>query len=31
MHLANQLNTNAFDQPNVEEYKEATRRILSGK
>lgn len=31
MHLANMLNINAFDQPNVEEYKEATRRILSGK
>ncbi|MFA5997391.1 MAG: hypothetical protein WC791_02770 [Candidatus Paceibacterota bacterium] len=31
MHLANQLNINAFDQPNVESYKEATRRILSGK
>jgi len=31
MHLANQLNINAFDQPNVESYKEVTRRILSGK
>lgn len=31
MHLAHMLNINAFDQPNVEEYKEATRRILSGK
>lgn len=31
MHLARELNINAFDQPNVEEYKEATRRILSGK
>lgn len=31
MHLANLLNINAFDQPNVEEYKEATRRILGGK
>ncbi|MBI5798428.1 MAG: hypothetical protein HZB10_00665 [Candidatus Yonathbacteria bacterium] len=31
MHLANLLNINAFDQPNVEAYKEATRRILSGK
>ncbi|MFZ2303309.1 MAG: hypothetical protein WAV98_00780 [Minisyncoccia bacterium] len=31
MHLANLLHINAFDQPNVEEYKEATRRILSGK
>ncbi|MBI5400618.1 MAG: hypothetical protein HZB12_00665 [Candidatus Yonathbacteria bacterium] len=31
MHLANMLHINAFDQPNVEEYKEATRRILGGK
>jgi len=31
MHLANLLNINAFDQPNVEAYKEATRRILGGK
>lgn len=31
MHLANILNINAFDQPNVEAYKEATRRILGGK
>ena len=31
MHLANILNINAFDQPNVEAYKEATRRILAGK
>lgn len=30
MHLANSLNINAFDQPNVEAYKEATRRILKG-
>ena len=30
MHLANMLHINAFDQPNVEMYKEATRRILSG-
>lgn len=29
MHLAHLLHINAFDQPNVEEYKEATRRILS--
>ncbi len=28
MHLAHLLNINAFDQPNVEEYKQATRRIL---
>lgn len=28
MHLANLLHINAFDQPNVEAYKEATRRIL---
>ena len=28
MHLANLLRLNAFDQPNVEAYKEATRRIL---
>lgn len=31
MHLANLLGINAFDQPNVEGYKEATRKILSGK
>ena len=31
MHLANILNINAFDQPNVEAYKDATRRILGGK
>lgn len=31
MHLANLLKINAFDQPNVEAYKDATRRILSGK
>lgn len=31
MHLANLLNINAFDQPNVEAYKEATRKILKGK
>ncbi len=30
MHLAHMLNINAFDQPNVEEYKQATRRILEG-
>lgn len=30
MHLANLLNINAFDQPNVEAYKDATRRILGG-
>ncbi len=30
MHLAHLLNINAFDQPNVEEYKNATRRILGG-
>ncbi len=30
MHLAHLLNINAFDQPNVEGYKEATRRILGG-
>ena len=30
MHLANLLHVNAFDQPNVEEYKRATRRILGG-
>lgn len=30
MHIANLLNIDAFDQPNVEEYKEATRRILAG-
>lgn len=28
MHLANLLNINAFDQPNVEAYKEETRKIL---
>jgi len=31
MHLANLLNISAFDQPNVELYKEAMRRILGGK
>ncbi len=31
MHLAHLLNINAFDQPNVEEYKQATRRILGGR
>lgn len=31
MHLANLLNIDAFDQPNVEEYKDATRRILKVK
>ncbi|MDO8604145.1 MAG: hypothetical protein Q7K40_01930 [bacterium] len=31
MHLANMLHINAFDQPNVEAYKDATRRILGGK
>ncbi len=31
MHLAHLLNINAFDQPNVEEYKKETRRILEGK
>lgn len=31
MHLANILSINAFDQPNVEAYKDATRRILGGK
>lgn len=31
MHIANLLKINAFDQPNVEAYKEATRRILGGK
>ncbi len=30
MHLARLLNINAFDQPNVEEYKNTTRRILGG-
>ncbi len=30
MHLAHLLHINAFDQPNVEEYKQATRRILGG-
>jgi glucose-6-phosphate isomerase len=30
MHLAHLLHINAFDQPNVEEYKNATRRILGG-
>ena len=29
MELANMLSINAFDQPNVEEYKQATRRILN--
>ncbi|MEK7148289.1 MAG: hypothetical protein AAB770_00025 [Patescibacteria group bacterium] len=28
MHLANLLHINAFDQPNVEAYKDTTRRIL---
>lgn len=31
MHLATMLRINAFDQPNVELYKEATRRILGGR
>ena len=31
MHLAHLLRVNAFDQPNVESYKQATRRILGGK
>lgn len=31
MHLAHLLRINAFDQPNVEAYKHATRRILGGK
>ena len=30
MHLAQLLHINAFDQPNVEEYKQAVRRILGG-
>lgn len=30
MHLGNLLRINTFDQPNVEEYKNATRRILNG-
>ena len=30
MHLAHLLHINAFDQPNVEEYKTAIRRILDG-
>ncbi len=30
MHLAHLLNINAFDQPNVEEYKQAVRQILEG-
>jgi glucose-6-phosphate isomerase len=30
MHLANLLHINAFDQPNVESYKDAMRRILGG-
>ncbi|MBI5078153.1 MAG: hypothetical protein HZB11_02170 [Candidatus Yonathbacteria bacterium] len=30
MHLANLLKINAFDQPNVEAYKDQTRRILVG-
>ncbi len=30
MHLANLLRINAFDQPNVEEYKNAVREILGG-
>lgn len=31
MHLAHLLNINAFDQPNVEEYKKAVKAILGGK
>lgn len=31
MYLAHLLRVNAFDQPNVESYKQATRRILGGK
>lgn len=31
MHLGNLLNLNAFDQPNVEIYKQRTRRILGEK
>ena len=31
MHLANLLHINAFDQPDVESYKDATRKILGGK
>lgn len=31
MYLADMLEINAFDQPNVEEYKEATRRILNSR
>lgn len=31
MHLANLLNINAFDQPNVEEYKNAVKAILENK
>lgn len=31
MHLAHLLHINAFNQPNVESYKQATRRILGGK
>lgn len=31
MHLANLLNINAFDQPNVEEYKKAVKIILGSK
>ncbi|MHB1117938.1 MAG: hypothetical protein ACYCZ7_00185 [Minisyncoccota bacterium] len=30
MHLAHVMRINAFDQPNVELYKQATRRILGG-
>ncbi|MEX0917329.1 MAG: hypothetical protein WDZ90_02305 [Candidatus Paceibacterota bacterium] len=30
MYLAKLLNVNAFDQPNVESYKEETRKILEG-
>lgn len=31
MYLAEMLEINAFDQPNVEEYKQATRRILNSR
>lgn len=31
MYLAKLMNVNAFDQPNVEEYKVETKKILSGK
>ncbi len=30
MYLANLMNLNAFDQPNVEDYKEETRKLLKG-